>query len=325
MILPAVDTALFGAVESFVICGAALWLLLRSGVADCVPDTPNARSLHARPIPRVGGLGIMLGVGITAVTLGSGPRFYPLLPLIVISLIDDLRSLSIVPRLAVQLIAVAWALWSVVDGMPVGFVVALALVVVWGTNLYNFMDGSDGLAGGMTLFGFSFFALAAVQGDDASLAAYCLAFVASALAFLVFNFHPARVFMGDTGSTAIGFAAAAIGIEGAVRGLWTAWFPLLVFAPFVFDASVTLLKRVMRGERFWQAHREHYYQRMIRMGRGHRRTALIYFGLMLAAGIAAEFARRMGGVWPIAMFGAALVLAFGLMRAVDRAWSEAAP
>ena len=93
--------------------------------------------------------------------------------------------------------------------------------------------------------------------------------------------------MGDVGSIPLGFLAAAIGVYGWYAAYWPAWFPLLAFSPFVVDASLTLLQRAARGERFWQAHREHYYQRLIRMGLGHRRTALAEYALMAAAGICA--------------------------------------
>jgi UDP-N-acetylmuramyl pentapeptide phosphotransferase/UDP-N-acetylglucosamine-1-phosphate transferase len=152
------------------------------------------------------------------------------------------------------------------------------------TNLYNFMDGSDGLAGGMALFGFSTYAAAAAFGGapDVVLLSLCLA--AAAAAFLAFNFHPARIFMGDVGSIPLGFLAGSLGLLGWDRNIWPLWFPLLVFSPFIVDASVTLARRALRGERVWQAHRDHYYQRMVRSGLGHAGTALRWYAVMAAAG-----------------------------------------
>jgi UDP-N-acetylmuramyl pentapeptide phosphotransferase/UDP-N-acetylglucosamine-1-phosphate transferase len=151
------------------------------------------------------------------------------------------------------------------------------------TNLFNFMDGSDGLAGGMALFGFATYAVAAAVGGagDLLLVSACLA--AAAGAFLVFNFAPARIFMGDVGSVPLGFLAAALGLAGWQRGVWPVWFPLLVFSPFVVDATVTLMRRAWRRERVWQAHREHYYQRMVRSGLGHAGTAWRWYAVMAAA------------------------------------------
>jgi UDP-N-acetylmuramyl pentapeptide phosphotransferase/UDP-N-acetylglucosamine-1-phosphate transferase len=111
----------------------------------------------------------------------------------------------------------------------------------------------------------------------------------AALAFLFFNFHPARIFMGDAGSVPLGFLLGSIGLYGWQRSLWPLWFPLLVFSPFVVDATVTLSKRLLLGEKVWQAHRSHYYQRLVRMGFGHRNTALMEYCLMFIVGMSALF------------------------------------
>ena len=148
----------------------------------------------------------------------------------------------------------------------------LALAVAWITNLYNFMDGSDGLAGGMSVAGFGAYSIAAWLAGDAATGALCAAISGASVAFLLHNFYPARIFMGDVGSIPLGFLAAALGIVGWRNDAWPLWFPLLVFGPFIGDATVTFFKRVARRERVWRAHREHYYQRMVRMGFGHRGT-----------------------------------------------------
>jgi len=155
------------------------------------------------------------------------------------------------------------------------------LGIAWLTNLYNFMDGSDGLAGGMTVIGFAAYAVAAAWAEEPELATTCLCIAAAAAAFLVFNFPPARIFLGDVGSIPIGFLAGALGVVGWNDEAWPLWFPLVVFAPFVADATTTLARRLVRRERVWQAHRDHYYQRMVRSGLGHRGTALIAYGLMV--------------------------------------------
>jgi hypothetical protein len=163
----------------------------------------------------------------------------------------------------------------------------LIVAVAWITNLYNFMDGSDGLAGGMATIGFGAYGVAAWIGQDAALAALCLALSAAAFAFLVHNHHPARMFLGDVGSIPLGFLAAALGIVGWRNDVWPLWFPVLVFGPFIGDATITLVRRLLRRERVWQAHREHYYQRMVRMGFGHRGTAWTgYTVMLLCAGAA---------------------------------------
>jgi UDP-N-acetylmuramyl pentapeptide phosphotransferase/UDP-N-acetylglucosamine-1-phosphate transferase len=162
----------------------------------------------------------------------------------------------------------------------------LAFLMLWLVNLYNFMDGADGLAGGMALFGFAGYAIAALVSHHPlpELAWSAAAVSGAAFGFLLFNFHPARIFLGDAGSISLGFLAGALGYWGWRADVWPVWFPVLVFAPFIADASVTLARRLLRGEKFWQAHREHYYQRMVRSGIGHARTALAWY-LLMAAGI----------------------------------------
>jgi len=135
----------------------------------------------------------------------------------------------------------------------------------------------------MAAIGFGALALAAWLGDALGLAILCAAIAAAALAFLRFNFPPARIFMGDTGSIPLGFLAATLGMVGAMGGVWPWLFPLLVFSPFIADASVTIVRRALRGEKVWRAHRSHYYQRIVLLGATHRQLALAAYALMLAA------------------------------------------
>ena len=253
-------------------------------------DEPNHRSLHVAPVPRSGGLGIMAGASLGWIILaqansGLPGLVLPALGLCAFSLIDDLRGLSVIWRLIAQLIAASLVVFNLgVPGALAGALLAV-LAITWVTNLFNFMDGANGLAGGMALFGFGFYALAAwtAGSNDLALIAACLA--SAAAGFLLFNFDPARIFMGDAGSIPLGFLAAVLGLAGWARGCWPLYFPLLVFSPFIVDASVTLGRRLLRGEKIWHAHREHYYQRLIRMGLGHRNTALWEYALMLACGL----------------------------------------
>jgi UDP-N-acetylmuramyl pentapeptide phosphotransferase/UDP-N-acetylglucosamine-1-phosphate transferase len=195
--------------------------------------------------------------------------------------------------------------------------------MIWLVNLYNFMDGADGLAGGMTLVGFSGYALASlIAANRFSLE---LAFVSAAVAgaaagFLVFNFHPARVFLGDAGSIPLGFLAGAFGYYGWRADVWPIWFPAMAFSPFIADASITLLKRLARGERFWQAHREHYYQRMVRMGLGHARTAVCWYLLMLAGMVLSLWAldRPATTQWTVVVIWAVVLVLVG--AAIDIRW-----
>jgi UDP-N-acetylmuramyl pentapeptide phosphotransferase/UDP-N-acetylglucosamine-1-phosphate transferase len=198
----------------------------------------------------------------------------------------------------------------------------LAVGVVWLTNLYNFMDGADGVAGGMAVIGFSTYATAAALAGETALSMLCTGISAAALAFLGFNFHPARIFMGDVGSIPLGFLAAALGLLGWRHDAWPLWFPVLVFGPFIADATVTLLRRFSRREKVWQAHREHYYQRLVRMGLGHRAAALIGYAVMVFCAAAALTGRAQSPLMQAAAFGAAALVLGSLALWVDLRWSR---
>ena len=273
---------------SFVLAIIAVQLLL-TRFARFALDRPNERSLHERPVPRTGGIAVLLGTS-AAVAFGADDLWLPLglaLLLAILSLADDLKGMPVAARLAAHLAAGGVLVWYLLSPIYIWQAALLVLAIAWLTNLYNFMDGSDGLAAGMTVIGFAAYAVAATLADEPELATTCLCIAATSGAFLVFNFHPARIFLGDVGSIPLGFLAAALGIVGWRDEAWPLWFPAAVFAPFIADATLTLARRLLRGERVWQAHRDHYYQRMVRGGLGHRGTAYVAYALMvLCAGAA---------------------------------------
>ena len=266
-----------------------LWLI--KGNAPKILDYPNARSLHTHPRPRTGGVGLMIGI------LSAWLLFSAALPtsvwlgvslLTIISFVDDISDMPVWSRLlAHTLVATFFSASYLVDthGWIVIFLVVTA--TIWASNLYNFMDGSDGLAGGMAVIGFGCYGLVSFLADNHAFATINFTIAAAAMAFLLHNFYPARIFMGDAGAIPLGFLAAVLGVLGWVEGLWSWYFPLLVFSPFIADASMTILKRALRHEIIWQAHREHYYQRIIQNGFGHRNTALSSYALMLAVSASA--------------------------------------
>jgi UDP-N-acetylmuramyl pentapeptide phosphotransferase/UDP-N-acetylglucosamine-1-phosphate transferase len=300
-----------------------LALLLRR--KDRLPlDSPNHRSLHTVPVPRIGGLAIFpslllvtyfgrrslsLDLGLAAVLAGF-------------SFLDDRFGLPVVVRLPVHAIVCGIFLFFVVPHLGFWFFPLGLLALVWGTNLFNFMDGFDGLAGGMTFFGFAFYGALAWMGGDATFAARCFAVSGAAVGFLVFNVHPARVFLGDAGSIPLGFLAGALGVEGWRRGLWPFWVPPVVFAPFVIDATTTLGRRFLRGEPFWRAHRTHYYQRLVQMGWGHGKTSGVEYLLMMAFGSLALVLPRISPVARGVLGGGAAILTGALLWSVDRRWGR---
>lgn len=307
---------------AFAISAGLLAWLLRSGRAHrWALDQPNHRSLHSEPTPRVGGLGIVTGVLLTTAMLGQWLLTGLLLLLALVSWLDDRGHVPIPVRLCAQFLAIIiWIAVQVPEGWLLGIAAVFALV--WMTNLYNFMDGSDGLAGGMAVFGFGAFGMAAWLTSDGTLALLAFSVAAPALGFLCFNFPPARIFMGDAGSVPLGFLAGSIGLTGWMHGTWPIWFPLLVFSPFLMDASATLLKRILRRERFWTAHHDHYYQRLIRLGWSHRRLALAEYALMAACGGSALALMHADLVIKIAGLLVWIAVYSGLMLLIDHCWAN---
>ncbi len=306
---------------------AAIALLRASPLAARILDRPGERSLHAVPTPRIGGIGLVLGALPLAFAVGTPDiRVLALAAaaLAVLSLVDDVRALPVAVRLPCHLAAAAVAVGVALPeggaadaGALAGAAVAF-LAIAWMTNLFNFMDGADGLAGGMALIGFAALGLAALGAGDGALGGACLATSAAAAGFLLFNFPPARIFLGDAGSVPLGFLAGAFGWLGAARGLWPAWFPVLVFSPFVVDATVTLARRLWGREPVLQAHRSHYYQRLVLGGWSHRRLAWAAWGLMALCAASAVLA--IGA--PPALQGAIILgwlIAYGaLLFRIDR-------
>jgi len=240
-----------------------------------------------------------------------------------INFIDDYRGLSITIRFGFQVASAAVLLWLTPRFSGGGAVAVVALfALLWMANLFNFMDGSDGLAGGMAVFGFGLYSLVAYNDGMAAFAVTSASLASATAAFLWFNFYPARIFMGDAGSIPLGFLAAAMGLAGWQAGLWSVAFPVLVFSPFIVDASVTLLNRQLQGKKIWQAHREHYYQRLIQMGWGHRKTALMEYGLMLACGLSALLIRHASTKIQIIMILGWAVVYFLLIYKIEKAWQK---
>ncbi len=300
-------------------------ILLLTKASKAGQDVPNQRSLHSTPVPRVGGIGLMAGILAGWAFLFNVLVWGAVVPavlLFAVSLVDDLRGLSVAKRLAAH--AGAAFLLVLGSGLLVQSplpALLLLLGVVWMTNLYNFMDGTDGLAGGMAFFGFTVYGAAALMHEQEAQAMANFAIAAAALGFLYHNVEPAKAFMGDSGSIPLGFLVAAMGLWGWQHDSWPGWFPVLVFLPFVADSTVTLVRRMLRGAKPTEAHREHYYQRLVQLGWSHRNVALLGYALMLAAGVSAIWAERQSSAVPWLLF-----LAWGgvyavLMALFDRRWN----
>ena len=316
-----------------IVSAALVYGIVRSGWQWAM-DLPGARSLHSAPVPRSGGLALVVAVmaagALVQVNDGAWPWLETLLAaaLCTVSPIDDKRGLPVTVRLAAHAgMALLYVGILLAQGrgagasLPMWLWLPLALLtIVAMTNFYNFMDGANGLAGGMALIGFGAFAIAAGTAQPA-LAALALALAGSALGFLLFNWR-GLIFMGDGGSVPLGFLAAAIGLSGWLAGAWALWFPALVFAPFIVDASVTLLRRWRRGERISQAHRDHYYQRVVRMGASHARVALGEYALMLVCAVGALALPHFDLTGQALIFATIALLFLLLMLLIDARWQR---
>jgi len=274
-------------------------------------DHPNERSLHDSPTPRAGGLAIIIAIavflGFLSVTTDfrlSGIFWLAIASVLVavVSYIDDHMSLPFLLRLIVQTTAAGLLIYggfSISDIQFPGFLLELpdlvsylitGLFIVWMTNLYNFMDGMDGFAGGMTVIGFGTLALVGWLAGNDDFMLVNIVIAAATAGFLVFNFPPARIFMGDVGSSFLGFLVAGNSIWASKLEILPLWFSILIFSPFIVDATVTLLRRLINGEKIWEAHKTHFYQILAQSGWGHKRTVLWEYGLMLLCAMSAVFA-----------------------------------
>ncbi len=246
-------------------------------------DLPNERSSHTRPTPRGGGLAVTpvillgwlvlaaLGMALSGQLIVMAGAF----ALLILSWRDDRASLPARLRLLVHVAAVAAGLWALPDHQFVfqGLLpfwadrLLAAILWVWFLNLYNFMDGIDGITGVETLcLSAGLMLLSPATEQSAVLAG-------AAIGFLIWNWHPAKIFLGDSGSVPLGYLLAWLLLRLAAQGMWAA--ALILPAYYLADATITITKRALRGEKIWQAHRQHFYQRAVQGGASHARVALL--------------------------------------------------
>jgi Fuc2NAc and GlcNAc transferase len=293
--------------QSVLFVGAFAFVLVLLGTryyieyarANGVLDVPNERSSHSAPTPRGGGLTIAAAtvVGLIVLwgseTVGTRALIGVLGGGVVvggIGFLDDRRSVGAGWRLLSQFFAAAWLIWWLGDGaLPAthptlgygvpGDLLAL-LFVVWFINLTNFMDGIDGLAGAETAsVSLGVCVLAVFAATPRSSLAQVVVLGSASVGFLMWNWPPAKVFMGDVGSSFLGFMLAAIALQTGRGSMNLFWGFVILAGVFVVDATWTLLRRMLRGERFFQAHRSHAYQHAADRTGSHRTVTLAVLGI----------------------------------------------
>jgi Fuc2NAc and GlcNAc transferase len=302
---------------SAVATGLMRWYALRSNLLDI----PNARSSHLWPTPRGGGVAIVFAFLAAVVALASLALLDSRLSgallggggaIALIGYLDDRRPLPAAPRFLVHVLAAVLVV-SLIGGIPQHSLAGWALrstwiswpitvlVLVWAGNLFNFMDGIDGIAGSEGAFiAFAGGWLNAIHGGDPTLTTVLWSLAAACLGFLTWNWPPAKIFMGDVGSGFVGFSLATLGLATSQRGNLPVSVWWILGGAFLTDATVTLISRMVRGERWLEAHRTHVYQRLARRWRGHlpvtgAMLALDFFWLLPWAYLATVFPQH--GAW----------------------------
>ncbi len=282
-------------VAAFALSWALTWQVRRMALAGGLLDHPNARSSHSVPTPRGGGLSIVVTttVGLVllwwvggvdshlAIALGGGG-----IAIAAVGFIDDRHQISAGVRFAVHLGAAAWALaWlgglpSVLIGDrllslgPAGYVLGV-LAVTWALNLFNFMDGIDGIAASEAIFVTGAAALLTLaSGRFSSATGVELVTAAACAGFAAWNWPPARIFMGDVGSGYLGYLIGVLAVAEARENPVAPWIWLILGGVFFVDATVTLARRLVRGERVHEAHRSHAYQWLARRWKSHKKVTL---------------------------------------------------
>ncbi|MFQ5618307.1 MAG: glycosyltransferase family 4 protein [Rhodospirillales bacterium] len=297
---------------------AAVRVLRRRAILD----HPTERSSHAEPTPRGAGLAVVPVLVAAWLLIGLGAPGGPwdivivggcALALAALSWLDDLKGLPALVRLFGQAVAVAVVLAAAPgDGPyfagllpPALDVLAAGLLWLWFVNLFNFMDGIDGIAGTETAcVGAGVALAAALSGLDGAPAFYGLTAAAAALGFLWWNWQPARIFLGDVGSVPLGFLLGWLLLGLAARGAWAAALILPLY--YLTDATVTLVRRALRGEPVWRAHREHYYQRAVQRGLSHGAVVRAVLAANVALAALAAVA-ALGWAWQAVAVACAVV------------------
>lgn len=269
---------------SFCIAAAGTGLLTRVLGHRGIVDVPNQRSSHHIATPRGGGLAIVVailsGFVVLAGTTGLPPGTSIVIPVVLVlaalSWVDDVRGLPASLRFLSQAVCVCVSLYflappapTILGGLPFAAQFAvLALAWLWFLNLYNFMDGIDGITGVETMvitLGVALVSGFALSGN--TLMAPALVIAAAMPGFLIWNWPPAKIFIGDVGSVTLGYLLGWLLLTMAGDGELTA--ALLIPGYYVADATLTLFRRALKGEKIWQAHRQHAYQVAVQNGLSH--------------------------------------------------------
>jgi Fuc2NAc and GlcNAc transferase len=323
MAVAAILKGLFAAMSVFLLTWLVIWIARR----DRWWESPSPRGSHERPTLSRGGIafavflsivlplsliGVLAVIDLVVMTLAG-------LAIAIVGFLDDANPLPVLPRLLVQLVASSVAmffLWDLFSGddwwpqylPPLLVAVALVFLWVWFINFFNFMDGIDGIASAETIFISLVGAWLCTQAGQPALASAWALLGGAALGFLFWNAPPAKIFMGDVGSGFLGFIVGGLLLLSVHLGVFSPWVALLLVIAFVGDATVTLLRRMLRGERWYEGHRQHAYQYLaIRWG-SHGRVTLAYTVFNVLAVVPAIWLATRHPDWAMLVVGVVAVI-----------------
>ncbi len=279
---------------AFVFVALLTGLVRRFALREQILDIPVLRSAHTTPVPVGGGIAIALIYLFAVLALFAQGRLaanecLAALGAVFIGglgFVDDWRHLDVSWRLPLQLLAAIWSVawlgtvpqihfasWVLPSSWILNALAVIALV--WLLNLYNFMDGIDGIAGAELVCVTAMSLLLAIKADDVALAQLSAVLLGAGLGFLVWNWPPARIFMGDVGSGFSGFALGILALLSLQHGSMQVWTWVLLLGVFIADASVTLVRRFVRGEKWYEGHSLHAYQHAARRYKSHAKVTII--------------------------------------------------
>jgi Fuc2NAc and GlcNAc transferase len=290
--------------------GALLtWAALKHALAQGMLDVPNDRSSHVQATPRGGGVAIAIICLVGALmTAAAGQVAWGIALILVgagavvaaIGYLDDRRGMSRRVRFLLHVLASAASVLIIVGASHWALLVAAVLAVSWAINLFNFMDGIDGLAGSQALFVAGASAVLAWLGDRTDAAVLPALTAGACCGFLVWNRPPARIFMGDVGSGFLGLWLAALALLLSQQGVVSIWTSTILGSAFIADATTTLVRRALSGRRWYEAHRSHAYQNLARRWSSHARvTTLLWFLNVLIVTPLALLAHRYPNAAPL--------------------------
>lgn len=328
----------------FAVSWAATGLVRKYVLAKSIMDVPNERSSHAVPVPRGGGLAIAIVVlaGLSATWAVGRLETSVAVALIggtilvaSVGWLDDNRGVSARYRVVVHAIAAVWTVcWlggyqsidlGIMVVYPGWFGAFFGVVgVMWCINYYNFMDGVDGLAAAEAVSVGVFAAVILAMAGRSELAVVAGLVAVAAGGFLVWNWQPAKLFLGDVGSGLLGYLFAGLALASETTGGPPVIVFVVLLSVFVFDATVTLLRRVAHGERWYDPHRRHAYQRLVQAGWSHAKVTTVVLLLNVVLAALAIVGTEVPALWPaigVVVF-VTLAVSYGLVEIVHPMWGK---